>query len=85
MIGSQGPIVAVYLGLRSDAGDRGRSAVGRKINGFIGLNVERRKMLAPLKLRPRSNAAGQFEMISDVEEFDHVVVIPAELNKSMGA
>ena len=68
MIGSQGPIVAVYLGLRSDAGDRGRSAVGRKINGFIGLDIERREMLAPLELWPCSDTAGQFEVISDVEE-----------------
>src|SRR3984893_12236992 len=41
-------------------------------------------MLAPLELRPRSEATGQFEVISDVEELEEVVVITAELNKGVG-
>ena len=60
-------------------------AVGGEVDRFIGVDIERREMLGPLELWPRSNAASEFEVISDVEEFDHVVVIPAELNKSMGA
>src|SRR5690242_16036225 len=85
MIGSQGSIVAINLGSYSDPGGRGVGAVGGEVDGFVGLDIERRKVLAPLELRPRPDAAGQFEVVSDVEELDHVVVIPAELNKGVGA
>ena len=60
-------------------------AVGGEVDRLVGFDVERREMLAPLELRPRSDAAGQFEMISDVEELDEVVVVPAELNEGMGS
>jgi len=58
-------------------------AVGGEVDGLVGLDVECRKMLAPLELRPRPDAAGQLEVVSDVEELDHVVVIAAELNKGV--
>ena len=41
-------------------------------------------MLAPVELRPRPDAAGQFHVVTDVEELDEVVVIAAKLNKCMG-
>jgi hypothetical protein len=56
-------------------------AVGREIDRLVGFDVECREVVAPLELRARSDAAGQFEVVADVEELDKVVVIAAELNK----
>src|SRR5437764_7476648 len=85
MIGSQGSIVASYLtfGSNSDLGNR-LGAVGGEVDRLVGLDVVCREMVAPLELRPRSDAAGQFQVVSDVEELDQVVVIAAELNKRVG-
>ena len=59
-------------------------AIGGEVDRFVGLDIEGRKFIGPLELRSRPEAAGQFEVVSDVEEFDHVVVIAAELNKGVG-
>ena len=58
--------------------------VGGKVDRLVGFDVECREVVTPLELRPRSDAAGQFQVVSDVEEFDEVVVIAAELNKGVG-
>ena len=59
-------------------------AIGGEVDGLVGFDVECREVVAPLELWPRSDAAGQFEVVSDVEELDKVVVIAAELNKGVG-
>ena len=48
------------------------AAIGGEVNRLVGFDIEGREMLAGLELRPRDDAAGQLEMVSDVEEFDHV-------------
>src|SRR6202140_2656846 len=69
------------FGSNPDPGSRGGRAVGGEVDRLVGLDVECREMVAPLELRPRSDAAGQFEVVADVEELDKIVVISAELNK----
>ena len=59
-------------------------AVGGEVDGLIGFDVEGREVVATVELRPRPDAAGQFQVVTDVEELDEVVVIAAELNKGMG-
>src|SRR5215467_688335 len=52
-------------------------AIGGEINRLVGLDIERRKVVVVRELRARPNPAGQFEVISDVEELDHVLMISA--------
>ena len=61
----------------------GHFAIRGEIGRLICFDIKREQAPANVKLRSRKDAPGQFEVIADVEELDHVLVITGELQKSV--